>query len=117
MRNHVGYRGTDFTAIEGSDPDHEAPIAPIMVDGVMYLPASESAFASLSPEQGGVGAPAKIYGMLLVRIGKMGMNVPMTAPTLREYATRMLACAEEIEAGAKAKAEAVVATVTGKSRT
>jgi hypothetical protein len=115
MRNHVGHHAQDFAAIDHSDPDHETPLAPIMVDGVMYLPAHESSFASLEPEQGGVGTGSKHFGMFLVRIGRMGMNVPMTASTLRSYAARMIACADDIEAAAQAKATAAIRSA-GKPR-
>ncbi|BBC99119.1 hypothetical protein [Sphingobium sp. YG1] len=115
MKNHVGHLASDFASIDHADPDHQTPLAPIMVDGVMYLPAHESSFASLEPEQGGVASGGKHFGMFLVRIGSMGMNVPMTAETLRGYATRMIACAEDIEAAAKARAVAAI-TAAGKPR-
>lgn len=54
--------------------------------------------------------------MFLVRMGKVGLNVAMTAATLREYAARMISCAQDIEDGAAAKAASAIAAA-GKPRT
>jgi hypothetical protein len=98
MRNHEA-KAQIF--LDGKDPEYGAPTLPIMLNGVTYLPATDFSFITPTDSHG------NLHGMLLMRMGIMGMNAALAPGGLR---------AEEIEACAKAKAETAIARATEKSR-
>ncbi|CAD7335203.1 hypothetical protein FIM10_01925 [Sphingomonadales bacterium 56] len=110
-------RGADFIHIKTTeDPDHDVPVAPIVVEGVTYLPAGEWSFISLTDERD----DSMTHGMMIMRMAgasRMGLNMAMSPATLRHTAKRMAAVADQIEKHARAKADAVFARAAGKSRT
>jgi hypothetical protein len=107
MRNHEA-KAQIF--LDGKDPEYGAPTLPIMLNGVTYLPATDFSFITPTDSHG------NLHGMLLMRMGIMGMNAALAPGGLRAIAGEMLKVAEEIEACAKAKAETAIARATEKSR-
>jgi len=97
--------------LDGHDPEYGAPTLPIQLNGVTYLPAQDFSFITPTDTNG------NMHGMMLMRMGVMGMNAAMAPGGLRAVANEMLKVADEIEASAKTKADAAFARAAGKSRT
>ncbi|MEV4934398.1 hypothetical protein [Sphingobium sp. LSP13-1-1.1] len=97
--------------LDGNDPEYGSPTHPIQIEGVTYLPATDLSFTVPVDNHG------HKHGMVLMRMGIMGMNAAMAPAGPRAFANEMIRAAEEIEADAKMKAGEALARATGKSRT
>jgi hypothetical protein len=110
MRNLRGEKTQGFVSMDGDDPEYGAPTRPITVDGITYLPATDCTFASPEDNRG------RRHGMLLVSLGRAGLNVAMSPASLRTFASHMNKVAGEIEAAAKAQTDAALARAAGRNR-
>jgi len=109
MHQHSMSNAPDAILREGDDEGYAAQHAPVLADGVLYLPAHGLAFGTTSRDNAPADQSGPLFGMLYLRLGPSGLCVKLTSVMARDLGGTLLRAAGEMEAHAKAQADATLA--------